>query len=72
MVSIPGSAYGFLVRSSQPLRFLRRGGGVETLDVHLNGELTDLPNDLPLLEWDLRDDGRDVRASTADDDVAFA
>ena len=35
---------------------------METLDVHLNGELTDLPNDPPLLEWDLRDDGRDVRA----------
>ena len=62
MVSIPGSAYGFQVRSSQPLQFLRRGGGGETLDVHVNGESPALPNHPPLLEWDLRDDGRDVRA----------
>jgi len=47
------SSYGFQVQSQSPLRFLRSGGGVETLEVAEAPEPRAQPKGPPLADWPL-------------------
>src|SRR3989442_4836993 len=47
------SAFGFQVRCQQSLRFLRSGGGVETLEVVTAPEPRKRPQVAPVADWTL-------------------
>lgn len=60
------ATFGFQIRSEQPLRFARDGGGVETLEVTVGeaGEEPPLPPGLaPLAEWTMAGALGDVKAA---------
>lgn len=59
------SAFGFQVRSQQPLRFIRAGGGVERLEVVLapSSEPTPPPEGAPVAEWTMAGAAGDVQAA---------
>ena len=56
------SCFGFRVRSSYSFRFLRNGGGGETLDVVKAEEPVTASEETLLREWTLRDPSADVTA----------
>jgi hypothetical protein len=57
------STFGFTVRSNVPLRFLREGGGVETLEVTTAPRPRERPAVEPLRDWTLPGTGHEVRAT---------
>jgi len=57
------SAFGFQVRSRQPLRFLRSGGGVETLEIVTASGPRRQPDVAPLAAWTLAGTDREVRGT---------
>ena len=66
------SCYGFQVNSSCSLRFLRKGGGQETLEViEMAGPFGAPPRETLLLEWTLRDPSADVTARLYGSDGIF-
>ena len=58
-----GTAFGFRVRCGAPLRFLRSGGGVETLDVVVASEPARRPAIAPCADWPLAGLGGKVRGT---------
>ncbi len=57
------SLYGFSVRTEVPLRFLRSGGGRETLEIVAATNAAERPSSKPLAEWDLKGTAYAARAS---------
>jgi hypothetical protein len=57
------SGFGFRIRSEECLRFLRAGGGVETLDVVVTQEPRRRPETAPLADWMLGGSDGEVRAT---------
>jgi hypothetical protein len=57
------SMYGFRVRTSEKLRFLRTGGGAETLEIVTAMHPRMRPEIEPLAEWTLPGTGHDARAT---------
>jgi hypothetical protein len=47
------SAFGFRIRCAEPLKFLRLGGGVDTLEVVVAPEPRRPPESAPLVDWPL-------------------
>ena len=58
-----GTAFGFQVRCGAPLRFLRSGGGVESLDVVVASEPARRPATAPCADWPLAGRGGKVRGT---------
>ena len=61
--TLTSSNFGFRIRSQTPLRFLRSGGGAETLDVTVAPEPRSRPATPPLVEWTFRGPDREVRCT---------
>ncbi len=57
------SAFGFRVRCRQTLRFLRAGGGVETLEVVTAPEPRKRPTAAPLADWTLAGTNHEARGT---------
>jgi len=57
------SAFGFRIHCSVPLRFLRSGGGTETLDVVVAPRPRSRPQAAPLVDWTLAGPDRRVRGT---------
>jgi hypothetical protein len=57
------SMYGFTVRTSEQLRFLRSGGGAETLEIVAATQRRARPEIEPLAEWTLPGTGHEVGAT---------
>jgi hypothetical protein len=57
------SGFGFRVRCLEPLRFLRSGGGVETLEVVVAARPRTRPDAAPLVDWTLAGPERRVRGT---------
>src|SRR3989475_11851384 len=57
------SAFGFQVRCQQSLRFLRSGGGVETLEVVTAPEPRQRPQVAPVADWTLAGAGQEARGT---------
>ena len=65
------SVFGFAVRSDVPLRFLRSGGGVETLEIVTAPRPRARPAVEPLRDWTLPGTGHEVRATLYQDGAEF-
>ena len=65
------SAFGFRVRCQPPLRFLRSGGGVETLEVVTAPEPRKRPETAPLADWMLAGADHQVRGTLYQRDRGF-
>ena len=61
--TLTSSNFGFRICSQTPLRFLRSGGGAETLDVTVAPEPRSRPATPPLVEWTFRGPDREVRCT---------
>lgn len=57
------SAFGFTVRGPSSLRFLRSGGGVETLEIIAARAPRQRPDTTPLADWTLPGAGHQVRGT---------
>lgn len=57
------SMYGFSVRTREPLRFMRSGGGIELLEIVAAQEQRTRPAIEPLAEWGLPGTGYEARAT---------
>src|SRR3989442_11583745 len=57
------SAFGFQVRCQQSLRFLRSGGGVETLEVVTAPEPRKRPQVAPVADWTLAGAGQGAQGT---------
>ena len=57
------SGFGFRIRSRTPLRFLRSGGGAETLDIAVASQPRTRPATTPLAEWAFAGPEREVRCT---------
>jgi hypothetical protein len=65
------SAFGFQVRSQATLRFLRSGGGVESLEIVIAPEPRQRPHVTPLADWILAGAGQEARATLYRRDRGF-
>jgi len=65
------SAFGFQVRCQQSLRFLRSGGGVETLEVVTAPEPRQRPQVAPVADWTLAGAGQEARGTLYQVDRGF-
>src|SRR5256712_7537349 len=65
------SAFGFQVRCQQSLRFLRSGGGVETLEVVTAPEPRKRPQVAPVADWTLAGAGQEARGTLYQGDRGF-
>ena len=70
-ISTVPAAFGFRVRSEQPLRFLRSGGGVEPLEVVMAPEPRRRPDTVPLVDWMLAGADPAVRGTLYQVDRGF-
>ena len=61
--SVGPSMYGFSIRTKETLRFLRSGGGVETLDIVAAPESRARPDVEPLADWALAGTEYQARAT---------
>ena len=61
--SVGPSMYGFSIRTQETLRFLRSGGGVETLDIVAAQEPRTRPDVEPLADWALAGTEYQARAT---------
>src|SRR5256885_15381893 len=57
------SSFGFQIRCQTPLRFVRSGGGAETLEVAVVRGARKRPTTAPLADWSLTGPGPEVRAA---------
>jgi hypothetical protein len=57
------SVFGFRIRSQEPLRFLRFGGGMEALEIVTAQEPRQRPETEPLADWMLGGAGQEARAT---------
>ena len=55
--------YGFSIRTQQPLRFLRSGGGAQTLEIVTTREPRTRPQSEPLADWALAGTEYQARAT---------
>lgn len=61
--SVAPSLYGFTVRTDQTLRFLREGGGAESLDIVAGPESSSRPPVEPIADWALAGTEYEARAT---------
>jgi hypothetical protein len=57
------SAFGFRISCTEPLQFLRSGGGVDRLEVVVAPEPRRRPDTAPLIDWPLAGADHDVRGT---------
>lgn len=68
---VGGSCFGFLVRSRCAFKFLRKGGGEETLEIREASKPLTAPESTLIAEWVLRDTAGDVTARLHGGDGIF-
>lgn len=66
-----GSIFGFQIRSSRPLKFLRSGRARDLLEIQWRTNTPKEPNGEPLLKWQLRGSNHEVRAKLYRQDTVY-
>ncbi len=69
--AVPPSVFGFNIRSSVPLKFLRTGESADSLEIRAEMEMSMPPPGSPSLTWKLQGPSQDVRAELYDIDHRY-